>query len=110
MAIGNRITSLLIVLLLTATSVDAQHRWNGKEKHWYKDWLWWVGEGVIVGAFIVDAHSTVLARDSCPGCRETNLLLGSRPGTRALIIHSGLFFALESALHVGSWQVCPDPN
>ena len=83
---------------------------TGKEKHWYKDWRWWVGEGVIVGAFIVDAHSTVLARDSCPGCRETNLLLGSRPGNRALIIHSGLFFALESALHVGSWQVCPDPN
>src|SRR5713226_4729749 len=82
MAMSNRIISLLIVLLLTATSVHAQRRWDGKEKHWYKDWLWWIGEGVITGAFVADAHSTALARDRCPACREANPFLGPHPSNR----------------------------
>jgi hypothetical protein len=105
-----RAVSLLIAVLLLASGAQAQHRWNGKEKHWYKDWLWWVGEGVIVTAFVLDAHSTALVRDRCPGCRETNPLLGPHPTIRAIVLDSTLLFAFATGLHIGSWETCPDPN
>ena len=105
-----RAVSLLFALLLLASGAQAQHRWNGKEKHWYKDLLWWVGEGVIVAAFVLDAHSTALVRERCPGCRETNPLLGPHPTTRAIVVDSSLLFALETGLHIASWETCPDPN
>src|SRR3982074_1222858 len=110
MGCSGRIVSTLIIVLLTTNGACAQHRWNGKEKHWYKDWVWWVGEGVIVAAFVLDAHSTALARDRCPGCRETNPLLGSHPSNRAIIVGSGLLFGFETGLHIASWETCPDPN
>src|SRR5216683_6871296 len=110
MAFRARALSLLLALLLGASGAHAQHRWNGKEKHWYKDLLWWIGEGVIVTAFVLDAHSTVLVRERCPGCRESNPLLGPHPTTRAIVVDSSLLFALETGLHIGSWEACPDPN
>ena len=110
MTTGSRVTSLLIVLLLAATSAQAQRRWNGKEKHWYTDRLWWIGEAVIAGAFAADAHSSSYVRDRCPGCRETNLLLGPHPSNRAIAVDSSLFFGLYTAFHIGSWKACPDPD
>jgi hypothetical protein len=110
MTTGSRITSLLIVLLLAATSAQGQRRWNGKEKHWYTDPLWWVGEAVIAGAFAADAHSSSYVRDRCPGCRETNPLLGPRPSNRAIAVDSSLLFGLYTAFHIGSWKACPDPD
>jgi hypothetical protein len=110
MTIGRRITSLLIVVLLAATSAQGQRRWNGKEKHWYTDRFWWIGEAVIAAAFAADAHSSSYVRDRCPGCVETNLLLGSHPSNRAIAVDSSLFFGLYTAFHIGSWEACPDPN
>jgi len=110
MTTGSRVTSLLIVLLLAATSAQAQRRWNGKERHWYTDRLWWIGEAVIAGAFAADAHSSAFVRDRCPGCRETNLLLGPRPSNRAIAVDSSLLFGLYTAFHIGSWKACPDPD
>jgi hypothetical protein len=110
MANATRVASLLVVLLLTCGVGQAQHRWVGKDKHWYTDWLWWAGEGVIVTAFVLDAHSTALVRDRCPACREVNPFLGSHPSNRGIIIVSGIFFSIESGLHIASWEACPDPN
>jgi hypothetical protein len=110
MAFRARALSLLLALLLGASGAHAQHRWNAKEKHWYKDLLWWVGEGVIVAAFVLDAHSTVLVRERCPGCREMNPLLGPHPSTRAIVVDGSILFALQTGLHIASWKACPDPN
>jgi hypothetical protein len=110
MANATRVASLIVVLLLTCSAGQAQHRWNGKEKHWYTDWLWWVGEGVIVTAFVLDAHSTALVRERCPGCPETNPFIGPHPSNRAIITASSIFFGIETGLHIGSWKACPDPN
>jgi hypothetical protein len=110
MTTGSRIASLLIVLLLAATSAQGQRRWNGKERHWYTDRLWWIGEVVIAGAFAADAHSSSYVRDRCPGCRETNPLLGPHPSNRAIAVDSSLLFGLYTAFHIGSWKACPDPD
>jgi hypothetical protein len=110
MAFRARALSLLLALLLGASGAQAQHRWNAKEKHWYKDLIWWIGEGVIVTAFVLDAHSTALVLDRCPSCRESSPLLGPRPSTRAIVVGSSLLFALETGLHIASWETCPDPN
>ena len=105
-----RILSAVLVVLFTANGACAQHRWNAKDKHWYTDWLWWVGEGVIVAASVLDAHSTALVMERCPGCRESNPLLGPHPTTRAIVVDSSLLFALQTGLHIASWETCPDPN
>jgi hypothetical protein len=111
MANATRVTSLLLALLLSCGVVQAQHRWNAKEKHWYSDWLWWVGEAAIAAAFAADAHSTALVRYRCPGCRETNPVLGPHPGNRRLVMGSGIvLFGSATALHIASWKACPDPS
>jgi len=111
MANATRVTSLLLALLLSGSVVQAQHRWNAKEKHWYSDWLWWVGEAAIAAAFAADAHSTALVRDRCPGCRETNPVPGPHPSNRRLVMGSGIvLFGSATALHIASWKACPDPS
>ena len=109
MAIATRITSLIVVLLLTSSVAQAQHRWSGPA-HWYKDWLWWVGEATIAAIEATDAHSTILARDGCPGCVETNRFIGPHPSNRGVIVSASVGFGIESLLHFASWQTCPDPN
>jgi hypothetical protein len=110
MANATRVISLILVLLLTCSVGQAQHRWVGKDKHWYTDWLWWVGEGVIVTAFVLDGHSTALVGERCPACPETNPFVGRHPSNRAIITVSSIFFGIETGLHVASWETCPDPN
>jgi hypothetical protein len=110
MANATRVLSLLLVLLFTCTAGQAQHRWVGKDKHWYTDWLWWVGEGLMVTAFVLDGHSTALARDRCPACQEANPFVGPHPSNRAIITVSSIFFGIETGLHIASWEACPDPN
>jgi hypothetical protein len=110
MAFHTRALFLFLALLLCSSGAQAQHKWNAKERHWYKDWVWWVGEGVIVAAFVLDAHSTALVRERCPSCRESNPILGPYPTTRAIVVDSSLLFALQTGLHIGSWKACPDPN
>jgi hypothetical protein len=105
-----RVVSVILVLLLTCSVGQAQHRWVGKDKHWYTDWLWWVGEGVIVTLFVLDGHSTALVGEKCPACREVNPFIGPHPSNRAIITVSSIFFAIETGLHIGSWEACPDPN
>src|SRR5215467_3764246 len=79
-------------------------------RHWYKDWVWWVGEGVIAGLQAADAHSTIAARSSCPTCSESNLFLGKHPSNGAIIGVSGLGFGVATGLHVLGWKACPDLN
>jgi hypothetical protein len=110
MTIGNRVVLILAALLLAATNLNAQHRWNGKEKHWYKDWLWWIGEGFIAGTFVADAHSTALVRDRCPACEETNPFLGPHPSNRAIVVYSGIVFAAFTGFHILAEEWCPNPN
>jgi hypothetical protein len=110
MAPAARIASLLVVLLLTSTVAQAQHRWNGPHPHWYRDWLWWAGEAVIAAIEATDAHSTILARERCPGCIETNRFIGPRPSRGDVILLTTVSFGIQSLLHWGSWETCPDPN
>lgn len=106
---ATRVTSLIFVLLLTSGATQAQHRWSGSP-HWYKDWLWWVGEATIAAIEATDAHSTILGRENCAGCVETNGLIGPRPNNRGVIGLSIVGFGIESLLHWGSWETCPDVN
>jgi hypothetical protein len=110
MAPAARIASLLVVLLLTSSIAQAQHRWDGPHPHWYRDWLWWAGEAVIAAIEATDAHSTILAREACPGCIETNRIIGPHPSHGDVIVLSTVGFGIESLLHFGSWETCPDPN
>jgi len=110
MTFYTRSASLLLGLLLAASGAQAQHRWNGKNKHWYSDWLWWVGEGVMAAAFVADAHSTTLGLSSCSGCREANPLIGPHPSDRTIVVDSSIFFAALTGLQIASWKTCPDPN
>jgi hypothetical protein len=107
-----RFASLLLALTLLANSAQAQHKhrfWSGPQD-WYKDWLWWVGEATIAAIEATDAHSTILVRERCPGCVETNKFIGPHPRNRDVIILASVGFGIESLLHWGSWETCPDPN
>lgn len=59
----------LLVLFAAAAPVEA--------KPWYRSIRWWVGEGVIVTAAVLDARSTVAAQRI--GGVERNPLLGRHP-------------------------------
>src|SRR5260221_14749581 len=98
MAIATRITALIVVLFLSSTVEQAQHRWGGPA-HWYKDWLWWVGEATIAAIDATDSHSTILARDGCPGCVDTNRFIGPHPSNRRFIVSASVGSGSESPLH-----------
>jgi hypothetical protein len=90
-----------LFLLLAATNAEA------KPKHWYKDWKWWVGEAVIAGAFVADAHSTSLAQSRHVGI-EGNPFLGPHPDNKAIVGLSLTGFAIETGLYAGCWHFSHD--
>lgn len=98
-----RVVISLLILILTCSISQA----NGRQRHWYRDWKWWVGEAIIAGFSFADAHSTARGLPQCPGCFETNPLLGKHPGTARIVAFSTAGFGVESALHILSWKYCP---
>ena len=110
MGYRSRIASLLFLALIFGNVAEAQYRWNGKEKHWYKDWLWWVGEATIGAILAADAHSTTHARSACPGCIESNPFIGQKPDKGETIGLAAVGFGILTALQIGSWEECPDPD
>jgi hypothetical protein len=72
------------------------------EKHWYTDWRWWTGEGIMIGAIVADSYTTA---NRCKGCRETNGLLGYQPSNAEIIGYSSLDAGIQTGLHVYSWYL-----
>lgn len=101
-----RVLSCVLIFLFCSSAANAQFRWDGKEKHWYNDVFWWIGEGVIAGSIFVDLHSTSLVRDRCPGCVERNAWLGPHPTNRRLAIYGTTVTGLFTLFHAGLWHVC----
>ena len=79
-------------------------------KHWYKDWMWWVGETALASLQAADAYSTAVGLSRCSGCVERSFLLGPHPSNGRIVGGSILIFGFRSALHVASWKFCDDPN
>jgi hypothetical protein len=86
-----------LLLLVAATGTEA------KPKHWYKDWKWWIGEAVIAGAFVADAHSTALAQSHHIGI-ESSPFLGPHPDNKSIVGLSLTGFAIETGIHAGCWH------
>jgi hypothetical protein len=86
-----------LFLLIAATNVEA------KPKHWYKDWKWWIGEAVIAGAFVADAHSTSMAQSRHIGI-ESSPFLGPHPDNKSIVRLSLTGFAIETGIHAGCWH------
>jgi hypothetical protein len=97
-----RIAMLIAAVLLSGSVAHAEP----KPRRWYKDWKWWVGEALIAGIRVADAHSSVTVRSRCPGCYETNFLLGKHPSTGALVAMSSAGLGVETTLHILSWKYC----
>jgi len=110
MKLSSRVASVLVVLLLTASLAQAQYQSEGKHRHWYTDWKWWVGEAAIAGLRAADGHSTARARSRCTGCVETNPFLGKHPQNGGIIAISSVGFAIETGLHIASWKNCPSES
>jgi hypothetical protein len=91
--------ALCVGLLLLAGATGAEAR----PRHWYKDWKWWVGEAVIAGAFVADAHSTSLAQSQHIGI-ESSPFLGSHPDNKSIVGLSLTGFAIETGIHAGCWH------
>lgn len=53
---------------------------NHQSRPALKDWRWWIGEGIILGAVAADAASS--CRFPAHGYREANPILGPHPSCR----------------------------
>jgi hypothetical protein len=80
-------------------------------KHFWTDWKWWVGEGVIVGAMAADMRSSMLVSMRCPQCTEQNRLLGKHPSAKAQVTLLSVGIVAETGLHIAAWKLGhDDPN
>lgn len=78
-------------------------------KPFYKSRRWWVGEAVIVGAYVADARSTIVGRRNCPGCAEGSLALSAHPSNNGIIGVALLGIGLESTFHaLAHWSLQRD--
>src|SRR5260370_9502409 len=79
-------------------------------KHWYKDWMWWVGETALASLQAADAYSTAVGLSRCSGCVERSFLLGPHPSNGRIVGGSILFFVLYLGLSRLSGKCRAHPN
>jgi hypothetical protein len=77
-------------------------------RHWYRDWRWWTGTGVIALSVALDAHST------CRGF-ERGYVEGSRllSGTRSCGATAGVAagsFLFYTGMHALAWHCESDTS
>ena len=72
-------------------------------KPWYGSRQWWAGELMMAGGIAADTYTTA---NRCHGCYEQNSwLIGSQPTTGALVGVSTANFAVQTTLHIWSYNL-----
>ena len=88
------VLAIAALILLSAGSGRAQQPPAALQIHhapiFVKDWRWWIGEGVIITASVIDADSSAKVARVCPTCEEAAFILSAHPSQKA-IWHATIF-------------------
>jgi hypothetical protein len=95
------ILTIITIIILMASPMSA----SAAPKHFYRDWRWWIGFGVVAVTDILDAHSTCVAFDKGIAYREGRdpLIRGSRSCGDVVKVAT-LGFAIHTTLHAIIWH------
>lgn len=94
-------TAIVAMLLLLCPSLHAQP--------FYRNWKWWVGTAAIGGAITLDLMSSARVASVCPGCQDSNPIIGSN--TSAHFVRGGLVaLAWEGGMHAVMYHYSHDSH
>lgn len=95
--------SILVISLCLISTLSASARPVPK---FYKDWKWWIGEGIIATSVILDADSTNHVMRNCPMCIEKSFFLTERPSPKRVWLTQlgvlGVYTAIHGLAHYES--------